>query len=55
MGQALSRNDFTVFSEVLVLVAGGMLYTLVRYVTKAVAFSLSVMLQVPSSWSSGGT
>jgi hypothetical protein len=55
MGQALSRNDLTVFSVVLVLVAEGMLYTLVRYVAKAVAFSLSDMLQVPSFCSSGGT
>jgi hypothetical protein len=54
MGHALSRNDLTVFSIVLVLVASGMLYTLVRNVAKAVAFSLSYMLQVSSSCSSGG-
>jgi len=55
MGHALSRNVLTVFSIVLVLVAGGMLYTVVRYVAMAAAFSLSDMLQVPSSSRSGGT
>jgi hypothetical protein len=49
MGHLLSRNVFTVFSVVFVLVAGGILYTVVRYVAKAASFSLSVMIQVPSS------
>ena len=49
MEHALSRNVLTVFSVVLLLVAGGMLYTVVRYLAKASAFSLSDMLQMPSS------
>jgi zinc transporter ZupT len=55
LGHALSRNVLTVFSVVLLLVAGGMLYMVVRYVATAAAFSLSDMLQVPSSCRSGGT
>ena len=39
MGHALSRNVLTVFSVVFVLVAGRMLYTILRYVAKAAAFS----------------
>jgi hypothetical protein len=55
IGHALSKNVLTIFSVLLLLsFVCGVLNTLERYSAKAVASSLSVFPQLPSSCKTGG-
>ena len=55
IGHALPKDVLTIFSKLLVLFVCGVVNTLERYSAKAVAFSVSVFPQLPSSCRIGGT
>jgi uncharacterized membrane protein (Fun14 family) len=55
IGHALSKNVLKIFSVVLLSFVCGVVNTLESYSAKAVAFSLSVFPQLPSSCKTGGT
>jgi hypothetical protein len=55
IGHALPKDVLTIFSKLLLLFVCGVVNTLERYSAKAVAFSFSVLPQLPSSCRIGGT
>jgi hypothetical protein len=56
IGHALPKDVLTIFSKLLLLLfVSGVVNTLERYSAKAVAYSLSVFPQLPSTCRIGGT